>query len=55
MVRVRWIRHKRRPNNVRCDDSTVWLVLEQSDSFWIVWANGEGLQLKYKKDYEVVQ
>lgn len=48
------IRHKVRPDGVFCDDRTEWVVVEQSPSFYICYAEGEGFGLKRKKDYEIV-
>lgn len=48
------VRHVKRNTGEVCDDHTEWLVLEQSPSFYIVYAPGEGYAIKRKKDYEIV-
>ena len=53
-VAPRYVRHKPRPDGLRCTDESKWLVLEDSPSFYIVFLPGEGVSLKRKADYEVV-
>lgn len=50
----RYVRHVRRPSGIGCSDETQWVVLEQSPSFYICYAPGEGYCLKRKQDYEDV-
>lgn len=50
----RYVRHIARPSSRVCSDATVWLVLEESPSFYICYAPGEGYCLKRKADYEDV-
>ncbi len=49
----RHIRHKPRTGEP-CSDSTEWLVLEESPSFFIVYRQGVGLGMKQKSEYEIV-
>jgi hypothetical protein len=55
MPLYRTIRHKPRNDGRICTDATEWTVLEQSPSFYIVYARGEGYSLKRKQDYEFVE
>lgn len=48
------IRHKRRASGEVCTDRTEWVVVEESPSFYICYAEGDGFGLKRKLDYEVV-
>lgn len=52
---MKYIAHKPRPTGDTLNDTTPWLVLEDSPSFYIVYKVGDGVSLKYKRDYEIVE
>ena len=47
--------HKPRPAGEVFTDQTQWLVLEESPSFYIVFRTGDGIGIKLKHDYAVVE
>ena len=52
---TRYVQHKPRANEEIFTDKTAWLVVEESPSFYICFAEGEGFCMKLKRDYVEVK
>ncbi len=50
-----YVRHKPRPKEASKGDERVFLVLEESPSFYIVFSPGEGVGIRAKQFYEEVK